>query len=60
MTRIHYLRRIAGTADAWVHCGRRMGTVQATRRLRDVTCRICRGYIAKGLAYGYAAHKEDA
>jgi len=50
--KVHYLRRIKDRpADTWVHCGLRHG--RATHDLTAVTCLRCRGYIAKGLAYGY-------
>ena len=60
MPRRHYRRVIRGTQDAWVHCGRPLARVQSTRRLQDVTCAVCRRYIAKGLAYGYRERSQEA
>lgn len=51
--RIHYRRRIRGTHDAWVHCGRALARTVSTTVLADVTCLTCAGYVAKGLAAGY-------
>jgi hypothetical protein len=58
MKRVHYLRTIRDCEAYWVHCGRPVATTTATRRLEDVTCQVCRRYIAKGLAYGYQPHEE--
>ena len=57
--RLHYRRVIRGTQDAWVHCGRPLARVQSTRRLQDVTCTVCRRYIAKGVAYGYQDRSQN-
>lgn len=55
---VHYLRTIQGGRGTWVHCGRALATVAATRQLDAVTCVVCARYIARGRAYGYASDEE--